>query len=167
MAPLSSNVIDCFLEVRKLTSIQPLLSSFQIVDLIRAELLSFCLPSSVRVPALMKVESYATVHQLVTSVCGILRSGIGPIEAQRRCHSPGSMTGAPKRRSMQILERLEPAGRGKASFSSGSTHSSLDSQKLRLGRRGIYSGTLGWIGIDGASDMAVVIRTAIVDGDGE
>lgn len=115
----------------------------------------------------MKVESYATVHQLVTSVCGTLRSGIGPIEAQRRCHSPGSMTGAPKRRSMQILERLEPAGRGKASSSFHSPQNGMSPQELQLGRRGIYSGTLGWIGIDGASDMAVVIRTAIVDGDGE
>lgn len=63
---------------------------------------------------------------------------------------------------MQILKKLEPAGRRKRSELPLSAPYDIDT-----GRRGIYSGTLGWIGIDGASDMAVVIRTAVVDGDGE
>lgn len=95
----------------------------------------------------MRVESYATVHQLVTTVRGSLRRGIGPVQALRRCFPPGSMTGAPKRRSVQILEQLE------ALQHQGPT------------RRGVYSGALGWMGLDGAADFAVVIRTVVAEGD--
>lgn len=127
--------------------------NLMIVDLIRADLFSFCNSDSVAVPKLMQVESYETVHQLVTTVKGQLKSSVGATEAIRRCFPPGSMTGAPKRRSVQLLERLEL--------------NLVDAERdddLRA-RRGIYSGALGWLGCDGAADFSVVIRTLIADGD--
>lgn len=132
--------------------------NLMIVDLIRADLLSFCKPSTVKVPLLMQVESYETVHQLVTTVVGQTQESIGPFEALRRCFPPGSMTGAPKRRSVTLLERLEGKSRHHAEDASGNW-------KLQHRPRGVYSGALGWIGIDGATDFSVVIRTAVVDGD--
>ncbi|SJX63970.1 related to para-aminobenzoic acid synthetase [Sporisorium reilianum f. sp. reilianum] len=127
--------------------------NLMIVDLIRADLFSFCHSDSVAVPKLMQVESYETVHQLVTTVTGQLKASVGTTEAIRRCFPPGSMTGAPKRRSVQLLERLEL--------------NLADAQRddeLRA-RRGIYSGALGWLGCDGAADFSVVIRTLVADGD--
>ncbi|KAN0065918.1 para-aminobenzoate synthase, (PABA) [Thecaphora frezii] len=126
--------------------------NLMIVDLIRADLLSFCQPDTVLVPKLMSVESYETVHQLVTTVVGRLTSGVGSVEALRRCFPPGSMTGAPKRRSVQLLEQLE-------------TNPSEVGAGVGVGRRGIYSGVLGWLGIDGNADFAVVIRTMVAEGD--
>ena len=114
--------------------------NLMIVDLIRADLLSFCSPESVKVPRLMKVESYESVHQLVTTITGQKDSCIAPIQALQRCFPPGSMTGAPKVRSVDILDRLE--GRP----------------------RGVYSGILGWIGLNGAASTSVVIRTIVVNG---
>ncbi|KAK0548643.1 para-aminobenzoate synthase, (PABA) [Tilletia horrida] len=134
--------------------------NLMIVDLIRADLLSCCHPSSVRVPKLMRVETYATIHQLVTTVRGQLRPQISSVEALRRCFPPGSMTGAPKRRSVQILESLEGHGRD----SRGSTDAN-DKISRRRPHRSIYSGALGWLGLDGSADFAVVIRTAVADGD--
>ncbi|KAL9934622.1 hypothetical protein V8E36_006397 [Tilletia maclaganii] len=129
--------------------------NLMIVDLIRADLLSVCEPSSVCVPKLMRVESYATIHQLVTTVRGQLRPGTSAVEALRCCFPPGSMTGAPKRRSVQILEDLEAHGR--------QGNDSVD--VVTRPQRGIYSGALGWLGLDGAADFAVVIRTAVAEGD--
>ncbi|SNX85261.1 related to para-aminobenzoic acid synthetase [Melanopsichium pennsylvanicum] len=127
--------------------------NLMIVDLIRADLFSFCTSDSVAVPKLMQVETYETVHQLVTTVTGQLKASVGTTEAIRRCFPPGSMTGAPKRRSVQLLERLE-LNLADAERDDG----------LRA-RRGIYSGALGWLGCDGAADFSVVIRTLIADGD--
>jgi para-aminobenzoate synthetase len=131
----------------------------QIVDLIRADLLSLCSPSSVHVPKLMCVESYATVHQLVTTVQGKLKEGISTTEALARCFPPGSMTGAPKKRSVSILEHIEAVGRSPAL--------SPNSMEEDRSQRGVYSGVLGWLGIDSAADFSVVIRTAVVHGEGE
>ncbi|EPQ30947.1 uncharacterized protein PFL1_01136 [Pseudozyma flocculosa PF-1] len=130
--------------------------NLMIVDLIRADLQSFCHADSVVVPKLMSVETYETVHQLVTTVRGQLKRGVGSVEAVQRCFPPGSMTGAPKRRSVQLLERLE--------LSPSSTSSSSSSSSVAA-RRGVYSGALGWMGIDGAADFAVVIRTLVAEGD--
>ncbi|KAJ1033867.1 hypothetical protein NDA16_000075 [Ustilago loliicola] len=127
--------------------------NLMIVDLIRADLFSFCTSDSVAVPKLMQVESYETVHQLVTTVTGQLKASVGTTEAIRRCFPPGSMTGAPKRRSVQLLERLEL-----------NLADAERDDNLRA-RRGIYSGALGWLGCDGAADFSVVIRTLIADGD--
>lgn len=114
--------------------------NLMIVDLIRADLLSFCSPDSVQVPALMQVESYESVHQLVTTVTGQKEVSVSSIQALKNCFPPGSMTGAPKVRSVDILEKLEQRDRG------------------------VYSGILGWIGLDGAASTSVVIRTIVIDG---
>ncbi|EST07973.2 Anthranilate synthase component I, N-terminal [Kalmanozyma brasiliensis GHG001] len=127
--------------------------NLMIVDLIRADLFSFCRSDSVAVPKLMQVESYETVHQLVTTVTGQLKASVGTTEAIRRCFPPGSMTGAPKRRSVQLLERLEL------------NLADAERDDALRARRGIYSGALGWLGCDGAADFAVVIRTLVADGD--
>lgn len=114
------------------------------MDLIRADLLSFCLPSSVKVPKLIQVETYDFVHTLVTTVVGQLGPSVGAVEAIGRCFPPGSMTGAPKLRSVQILDELEG-------------HQP----------RGIYSGALGYLSFDGAADFSVTIRSIVAQGTGE
>ena len=88
----------------------------------------------------MKVESYESVHQLVTTIIGDKDDRVSSVEALKRCFPPGSMTGAPKVRSVDLLERLEQR------------------------ERGVYSGILGWIGVDGAANTSVVIRTVTVNG---
>ncbi|OCF44981.1 para-aminobenzoate synthetase [Kwoniella heveanensis CBS 569] len=115
--------------------------NLMIVDLIRSDLLSCCTPSTVTVPKLIALESYG-VHNLVTTVQGILAENVSSVEAVRRCFPPGSMTGAPKLRSVQLLDDFE------------------DRQ-----RRGIYSGALGYFSVDGVTDLSVVIRTIVVEGD--
>ncbi|WRT63115.1 uncharacterized protein IL334_000018 [Kwoniella shivajii] len=115
--------------------------NLMIVDLIRSDLLSCCTPSTVSVPRLIALESYG-VHNLVTTVQGTLAENVGSVECVRRCFPPGSMTGAPKLRSVQMLDDFE-------------------GEK----RRGIYSGALGYFSIDGVSDLSVVIRTIVSEGD--
>ena len=112
--------------------------NLMITDLLRDDLAKVTVPGSVQVPKLMAVETFATVHQLVTTVTGQLRPQLSAAAALRAVFPGGSMTGAPKLASLEALETLE------------------------AGSRGIYSGAMGWLGDDNTAELSVIIRSVIL-----
>ncbi|MDC1211344.1 aminodeoxychorismate synthase component I [Porticoccaceae bacterium] len=115
--------------------------NLMIVDLLRNDLSRNCEPGSIRVPKLFELESFANVHHLVSTVTGVLAEDSTPLDMLRDSFPGGSITGAPKKRAMEIIEQLEPV------------------------RRSVYCGSIGYISANRNMDSNIAIRTLIADGD--
>jgi para-aminobenzoate synthetase component 1 len=114
--------------------------NIMITDLLRNDLSRTCEADSINVPHLCRIESFARVHHLVTTITGTLKSGISRIDLLKNCFPGGSITGAPKIRAMEVIEELEPE------------------------RRGAYCGSIGYIGFNGEMDSNILIRSLVYEG---
>ncbi|MEM6886302.1 MAG: aminodeoxychorismate synthase component I [Verrucomicrobiota bacterium] len=123
------------------TSEKEIAELVMITDLERNDLGRICDYGTVQVPELLKSEEFSHVHHLVSTVEGRLKQDVNMVEAVRACFPGGSITGAPKKRSMEIIEELEPEPRG------------------------IYTGAIGYFGFDGTAQFNIAIRTCEIRGD--
>jgi para-aminobenzoate synthetase component I len=123
-----------------LTSEKDRAENVMIVDLLRNDLSRVCRDHTVLTPEICVLESFATVHHLVSTVTGELRPGLDAVDLLRAAFPGGSITGAPKIRAMEIIAELEPTARGP------------------------YCGAIGWLGADGWMDTSITIRTLAIQG---
>jgi para-aminobenzoate synthetase len=130
---------DSALKRELATDEKEIAENLMIVDLMRNDLSRVSEIGSVRPVELFGVYTFASVHQMISTIESRLRQDVAAVDCIRMAFPPGSMTGAPKLRSMQILAALEEEPRG------------------------IYSGVLGWVSLDGRADLSVVIRTLVVE----
>jgi len=122
-----------------ITSVKEIAELVMITDLERNDLGRVCEYGSVTVPELLKLESYEQVHHLVSTVAGTLREDVSHLAALRACFPGGSISGAPKKRALEIISELEPDPRG------------------------IYTGAIGYFGYNDESQFSIAIRTAIFE----
>jgi len=134
---------DAELKAALAASLKDRAENLMIVDLLRNDISRLSAVGSVRVPELFRVESYATVHQMISQVVGQTRAGLGIADLFRALFPCGSITGAPKIRAMEIIRELEPEPRG------------------------IYCGAMGWMAPDGSAAFNVAIRTLSLFAGGE
>lgn len=127
--------------IELLNSTKDRAENLMIVDLLRNDLGKNCEPGSIGVPELFSLESFPNVHHLVSTVTGVLRSDRTVIDLLRDSFPGGSITGAPKKRAMEIIEELEPV------------------------KRSLYCGSIGYISASNNMDTNIAIRTLIADGD--
>lgn len=131
---------DLALRAQLLRSEKDRAENVMIVDLLRNDLGKVCEPGSIEVPGLFEVESFATVHHLVSTVTGCLRANKDALDLIAACFPGGSITGAPKRRAMEVIDELEPV------------------------RREVYCGNVIRLGFDGNLESSITIRTALMQG---
>jgi para-aminobenzoate synthetase component 1 len=132
------NVEDKVLKTSLASSEKDKAENLMIVDLMRNDLSRQCVSGSVEVSNLFEVDSFATIHHMASTISGTKHKNAMPMDIVTSCFPPGSMTGTPKIKAMEICTHLEQQARN------------------------VYSGALGWFGGDGSADLSVIIRTLLI-----